>query len=115
MAVYREGYYLLSIYEKQKNKIWRDSVDEGIVVSKGDFHWMNLQQFTALYGIHETRRKDGDTFSIEVKLIDEWSVLDGEKTKEQATEIFLVTYHKLKKHPELIKMGDGFFNIEKIK
>lgn len=116
MSVFKEGYHALEIIQKQSKQVWPDACDFGAPVKEGDSTWIAAKQLSDWYGIKSTREVSvinsaNKTVKVVVSLMDEWSVSDGHKTAEQATQYFEVSYYKA---PNIPGNYDGFFAVEEI-
>ncbi len=116
MSVFKEGYHVLSLIEKQSKQVWPDACDEGTPIKEGSSLWNSVKQICEWYGIKSTREVSiinsaNKTVKIVVSLMDEWSVSDGHKTAEQATQYFEVSYYKA---PNIPDDYDGFLAVEEI-
>lgn len=117
MAVYREGFQAISVYNLLKSQIWNDACDEGVVSYANDQFYQSMHQVAQMYGDKSTRKETPDGVEVAITLIDEWAVSDERKTLKEATEKYKISYFRftMRNRNSLIQKGrDGFFNIEKI-
>ncbi len=100
MSVYKEGYHFLKEIKNNLTRIYDDAADMGVPVKKGDRFWNMAKQMADWYGVKETRKEllfEGivdHSVSINVELMDEWAVSDGDKTAKEATETYVLEYFK---------------------
>jgi hypothetical protein len=113
MAVYREGFKILELLQKQQVNIFRDACDYGVPVIKGEPNWLLVNQLVTTYGDIKTRRENrystGRSVEAKITLIDEWAVSDERKTINEATETYLVTFVSC--NEGMCRGFDGYVNI----
>lgn len=125
MAVYREGYDIVQQYEKQKQQIWNDACDEGIICEVGDRNWDNVVQLVEWYGKPQKEKCTDRESVAEVKLLNEWAYSDDRadgrlKPESEYEDRFEVHYYKFRandKHSLIYsnkKQAHGFYSITKI-
>ena len=119
MAVYREAFKALEVYDKCKHQIWNDACDEGVVVEENDSNYMWLKQLATSYADKGTRKvMANNQVKVNVTVIDEWAVSDERLSIKDATMKFEVSYYKFtnadKKSQSLMRKGHGFFSIMKL-
>lgn len=111
MSVYKEGFYIVELIQKNSKRIWPDACDYGALTKKGDELWNCVKQLFEWYGDDEKHRKlqkygTGLTLTREVELIDEWS-------SQPKLITFKVTYTE---SASFKKLGyDGMFEVEEVK
>lgn len=99
MAVYREGYSIISQIQSSSKQIWNDSCDYGVLVKKNDPMFNLTKQLVDWYQVENSRKQDdystGVSVNVLIELMDEWAYSDGRKTEEESIDMFSLTYHTI--------------------
>ena len=116
MAVYREGYHIIKLIEAKSETIYSDACDYGVPTKKGDDTWNLAKQAFDIYGEKETRKENrydtGRSVEAIISLMDEWAISDEHKTKQEATDKFLI--HFVSCTTGACKGYDGYIYIQKL-
>ena len=111
MAVYREGFSILSELTRNPGSMAKENVYV-YWVKRGDKTWNKISQLVKSYGLDETRKvyyvkHQGKAVECIISLVDEWAVSDERKTLKEAT-----TYHKVTYFTRKFNSYTGYFRLE---
>jgi hypothetical protein len=117
MSVYKEGFAIVEMLERNQAAIYNDAADCGVFTKFKDATWKAVVQLVEWYAVKGTRKATNAGPTTTIKLIDEWAVSDERLSINDATILYQVTYTTILDpfNPSLVQKGcNGFFTIQKI-